>query len=334
MRVPSVSIAFITVLFVLLTLPAGSSATAQGTIDGRSTAEFFSDWKVSSDDPYLAEQWALYHINLPKSTAITGDRQVIVAILDTGIDSGHEDLAGKVFMNVNFSNSPTSEDLHGHGTHVAGIIAAQANNSIGIAGIAPEAKLMNIKVADDNGVCRAGAITKGIYLAVENGAMVINISLELQNNSEELEKAVNYAWERGVIIIAAAGNNTSNTPVYPASSKNCIAVGAVGQNNELAPLSNYGDWVDVAAPGLDICTTAPDNLYRYVTGTSFAAAYVSGLAAILVSTMVDSNSNGRINDEVRQAIENGCHKTDTNNTGYGVIDVTRSLSITDITSLN
>jgi thermitase len=230
-------------------------------------------------------------------------------------------------VNMNFTDSPTSEDLHGHGTHVAGIIAAQVNNSIGIAGIAPQVKLMNVKVANDNGYCRAGTITKGIYWAVDNGAMVINISLELQGFSKELEQAIDYAWSRGVIVIAAAGNDASNTPVYPAFSENCIAVGAVGQNDELAPLSNYGDWVDIAAPGFKIYTTATDNLYGCVTGTSFAAAYVSGLAAILTGSIVDSNGDGWTNDEVRRAIENGCHKTGTDGTGYGVIDVTRSLSI-------
>ena len=327
MRVPIVSIPLVAVLLMSLMLPAGSSVTAQDTTYGRSASVFLSDEEVLPNDPYLRQQWALNHINWTQATTITAGKQVIVAVLDTGIDSDHEDLIGKVIMNVNFTESTTAEDLHGHGTHVAGIIAAQVNNSVGIAGVSPQAILVNVKVANDNGVCRANTITKGIYWAVDNGAMVINISLELQNFSEELEQAINFAWDKGVIVIAAAGNDARDKSVYPAFSKNCIAVGAIRQNNELAPLSNYGDWVDVVAPGFDLYTTAINDVYTYVTGTSFAAAYVSGLAAILSGSMVDINGDGWTNDEVRRAIEDGCHKIDTDGTGYGVIDVAVSLSI-------
>ena len=329
MRVPLVSIALLTLLLMSLSLPDGRPATAHETADLSSSFVFLSEQKTLSDDPYLKQQWALEHINWSQATTITDGQQVIVAVFDTGIDNDHEDLTNRVVMNMNFTDSPTIEDLHGHGTHVAGIIAAQANNGIGIAGMALQVKLMNVKVANDNGACRAADITKGIYWAVDNGAMVINISLELQKFSEELEQAIDYAWNKGVIVIAAAGNDASNMPVYPAFIKNCIAVGAVGQNDELVPLSNYGDWVDVAAPGLGIYTTAPDNHYVCVTGTSFATAYVSGLAAILARIMIDSNDDGRINDEVRRAIEEGCRKTVMDGSYYGVIDIARSLSIVD-----
>lgn len=280
----------------------------------------------SSENVQVARQRALRHINIRHSPSDASGRTVWVAILDTGIDSDHEELVGKVERSVNFTDSPTSDDLYGHGTLVAGIIVEQTNNGIGIVGVAPQSKLMNVKVADDHGRCKASVVAKGIRWAVDNGASVINISLELLDFSKELESAVDYAWSRGSIIVAAAGNDAGNTPVYPAFNENCIAVSAINQTDELSPLSNYGDWVDVAAPGFAICSTVPYNSYNYETGTSVAAAHVSGLAALLFNVTTDGNGNTQLNDEVRLAIESGCRTVVTEGIGHGVIDVSRSLN--------
>jgi len=217
-----------------------------------------------------------------------------------------------VVIEVNLTNSPTSGDVYGHGTHVAGIIAACSNNGVGIAGVAPESWLMNVKVAGDDGGCWASTVAKGILWAVDKGADVINLSIELREPSPELEDAINYAWSQGVVIIAAAGNEGSQSPVYPAYYENCIAVAATRQDNTLAPLSNYGDWVDVTAPGVDIYSSLPGNSYGYKSGTSFATAYVSGLAALLLNVVTDTNGDGKLNDEVRAAIENGCQQVNIN----------------------
>jgi len=120
--------------------------------------------------------------------------------------------------------------------------------------------------------------------------------------SPELETAINFAWENGVIIIAAAGNDGNDLPVYPACYENCISVTGLRDNGELAPLANYGDWVDAAAPGFEIYSTLPGNEYGYKQGTSFAAACVSGLAARLLPLVEDGNGDSRLNDEVRQLI--------------------------------
>ncbi len=280
------------------------------------------------NDPYTTNQWALEQIGVPTLWQITnGDPDIIIAILDTGIDRYHEELDGKIMEEVNFTDSPTVNDLHGHGTHIAGIIVASLNNNKGIAGFAPECRLMNVKVADDTGKCRAKDITEGIIWAADNGADIINISLELVEPSAELEAAIDYAWNKGVIIIAAAGNDGSNLPVYPAFYETSIAVSALRQDDSLAPISNYGDWVDVAAPGFDIYSTLPGDNYGYKSGTSFAAAYTSGLAALLFDIVIDINGNGRLNDEVREVLESGCYKISVTGVGFGRIDAANSLKL-------
>jgi len=259
---------------------------------------------VALNDPYIDMQWALGQVRVTRpSNPVTGGAEVLVAVLDTGVAGDHEDLEGRVVLAVNLTDSPVSDDIYGHGTHIAGIIAASSNNGKGIAGMAPSCRVMSIKVADDRGMTSAETMAEGIIRAVHEGASVINISAEFFEPSAELEAAIDYAWEQGVVVVAAAGNQGSQTPVYPAYYENCIAVAASTQDGTLAPLSGYGDWVDVIAPGFDIYSTLPDNSYGYKSGTSFAAAHVSGLAALLFEVTSDTNGNGRINDEVRVAIE-------------------------------
>jgi len=284
------------------------------------------------NDPYIDRQWALNQIRMPELWQITtGSPEILIAVLDTGIDQSHEDLKGKVMAEVDFTDSPTPDDIHGHGTHVAGLIAASSNNSIGICGVAPQCRLMNVKVADDKGRCQPSAVAEGIIWAVDNGASVINISVELREPLPELEEAVDYAWNKGVVVIAAAGNDGSQLPVYPAYYENCLAVAATRQNDTLAPLSNYGEWVDVAAPGFNIYSTLPDDSYDYKSGTSFATAYVSGLAALLFGVVTDTNGDGWLNDEVRAAIEAGGQQMDIDGVGSGRIDAANSLAETGYT---
>lgn len=264
----------------------------------------------SLDESYLAERWGLTRIEAPQAWQITrGDRSIIVAVLDTGIDRDNQGLSDRIVAEVNFTSSPTSDDLYGHGTHMAGTIAA----------IAPECRLMNVKVADDMGRCEPSVVARGIVWAVDQGAKVINISLVIQA-SPDLIEAVNYAWSQGAIIIAAAGNKGSSEPSYPAYYVNCIAVGGTNENNSLALLSSYGDWVDVAAPGFNIYSELPDNQYGYKTGTSAAAAHVSGVAALTFSVAGDSNGNGIVNDEVRWSIENSCTSIAADDVGYGLVN--------------
>jgi thermitase len=270
--------------------------------------------------------WALEKIHASPSAPGSGNSpSILVAVLDTGIDKNHEELAGRVFAEINLADSPTSDDVFGHGTPIAGIIAA-GDDGLGVAGLAPESHLINVKVADDSGRCLLSALAKGIIWAVDHGARVINISIELKDSAPELQDAVDYAWYNGVVIVAAAGNDANSQPVYPAAYENCIAVTAIREDGTLAPLANYGDWVDVAAPGFNIYSILPGNTYGYKHGTSFAAAYVSGLAALLFPAVTDADGDGWLNDEVRQAIESACDPIDIAGTGHGLIDVAASLS--------
>ena len=276
----------------------------------------------SSSDGYLPQRWGISKIEAPQAQQITkGHRSVIVAILDTGIDKDNHNLSHKLLAEANFTNSPTIDDLYEHGTHIAGTIVA----------IAPECQLLNIKVAEDMGRCEASVVASGIMWAVEQGALVINVSL-CTKPSPDLEEAVNYAWNQGAIVVAAAGNEGTSMPVYPAYYTNCLAVAATNEKDSLALLSSNGDWVDVAAPGFNIHSELPQNRYGYKSGTSSAAAHVSGVATLAFSIAKDTNDNGLINDEVRQAIEDSCSPISATGVGKGLINALAA--VTDIMSAN
>jgi subtilisin family serine protease len=258
----------------------------------------------------LAQRGGVGRVQVPQAWQIAGGGEpTIVAILDTGIDADNEELGGRVVGEVNFTASPTSNDLHGHGTHMAGTVAA----------IAPNCRLLNVKVADDRGWCQASAVARGIEWAVNHGARVINLSL-CTEASPELERAVDYAWSRGAVVVAAAGNEGGSSAAYPAYYAGCLAVAATNESDSLVALSNHGDGVDVAAPGFKVYSALSDDQYSYETGTSPAAARVSGVAALVFSVAVDGNGNGMVNDEVRQAIESTCSWVGVNGVGNGLVN--------------
>jgi len=211
------------------------------------------------NDVYFEEQWGMTKIQVPEAWDITkGSKKIKIAILDTGIDQDHEDLASKIAVNKNFTSSKTIDDMFGHGTHVAGIAAACTDNNKGVAGAGYSSTLMNIKVLGDDGSGYYSWVARGIIWSVNKGVKVINLSLAGDQPSKMLEMAVDYAWRKGVVIVAAAGNEGNSVPLYPAAYQNCIAVGATDKNGTRAFFSNYGDWVDLAAPGMNIFSTTPN----------------------------------------------------------------------------
>jgi len=247
-------------------------------------------------------QWNLRQVQAPKAwDIIPGGQGIVVAVLDTGIDASHPELAGRVVDSLDLTGSPGSGDLNGHGTHMAGIIAARAGE-MGITGAAYNCSLLDIKTAENDGSTDAEKIARGILWAVNRGARVINVSLTVNRSYPLLEYAAAYAWNHNCLIVAAAGNSFSKNPVYPASYPNVVSVAATDKKDALAKWSNRGEWITVAAPGVDIYSTVPGDAYAVKNGSSCSTALVSGEAALLFAGAVDLNNNGRINDEVYDAL--------------------------------
>jgi thermitase len=234
------------------------------------------------DDPQLAAEWALDTIGAAAAWDLRhGATSARVAILDSGIDSSHPDLAGRVVLSTDFTGSGTG-DRFGHGTAVAGIIAAGLDN--GMAGLST-APLLDGKILDDDGVGLESTMLEGIVWATDHGARVINLSVGAQRAcSPAVQTTVDYAWTHGAVVVAAAGNDGTQNVAAPASCDHTVAVGATDANDARASFSNYGPGVSLAAPGASILTTTVDGGYSAQDGTSLAAAHVSGAAALVWAT--------------------------------------------------
>lgn len=281
-------------------------------------------WGQSFDDLY-----GLKKINCPGAWDLATGSGIIVAVVDTGIDKNHPDIAANVWSNTreipnngiddddngyiddcwgwNFVNNTNgSIDDYGHGTHVAGTIAAVGNNGTGVIGVAPNAKVMDLKAFDK----REGYdswIAAAIHYAADNGADIINCSFGGPGSSSALEEAIDYAYSLGIVVVAAAGNEHSDVKdFHPGGYHNVITVSALDNSSSLAFFSNFGTEIDVAAPGVDILSlratgttmgTPLGDYYTRADGTSMAAPHVSGLAALILSRHSEFS-----NEQVRQVV--------------------------------
>ncbi|MDP9986660.1 thermitase [Arthrobacter oryzae] len=323
----------------LIKVPAGRELQLVAVLSRNPAVEYAEPDELvtaTTADPYFDRQYALQNVgqsftntagtvtvpagkndadvDAVEAWGVTKGAGVRVAIVDSGVAINHEDISSKVVDRANFSDTqiltPEDYDQYGHGTHVAGIVAATADNSLGVAGVCPDCSILDAKVLNSSGSGSSSGIAKGIDWAVGKGAKVINMSLGQNVSSRTLEAAVNNAWNQGVVIVAAAGNADTQAQVYPGAYPNVIAVAATDNNDTKASFSTYGRWVDVAAPGVRVYSTLPNyasvlgtqnNLspgYDILSGTSMASPIVAATAALVWST-----PSGTSNASVRTKVE-------------------------------
>lgn len=274
------------------------------------------------NDTSFGSQWGPKKIQSEQAWDINkGDPTVVIAIIDTGISSTHPDLASKRVAGWNFvSNNNNPNDDNGHGSHCAGIAAAITNNATGVAGVGFNCSLMPVKVLNSGGSGTLQNVANGINWAADNGANVLSLSLG-GSGATSMQQAVDYAWSKNCVVVAAAGNNGSTSMFYPAAYTNCIAVAATTTSDTRASFSNYGsNWVDVAAPGVNIYSTYMGSQYATLDGTSMACPHVSGLAGLLFS----AKGKATPNSTVRSLIEQNCDSVGTF-VAFGRINAYKSL---------
>lgn len=328
-------------------LDSEKSASFKNRVDNLSSVQYIEpDYvtKVQSipNDPYYSEQWNLKMLDLSTTwEEHKGSKRVKVAVVDSGIIADHPDLTeniGPGYDVIDEDHDPSDPSIDfSHGTQVAGIIGAVTDNSTGIAGINWDVEIMPVRVMDKNGNGTVSNLAAGIRWAVDNGADIINLSLASSGPSTTLKNSVQYAVDNGVTVVAASGNNNRGQVSYPARYSTVISVGAIGPTKERAHYSNYGENLDLVAPGGDsevstthnntILTTTSNN-YRYypAQGTSMAAPHVSGLAALLYNEGITGPS------EIKQKLiqtASPLDKTGMNNDYYGagLVNINKALGL-------
>lgn len=316
-----------------LTIPQGKNSDLINKFVKDKNVEYAEEDHVAKtletpNDPYFSQEWGLSKIQAPSAWDTThGSSSVNIAIVDTGIDGSHPDLSLKIALasdctiSANCVNVSPVDD-NGHGTHVAGIAASGTNNNIGVAGTGYDTSLISVKVLDSSGSGYYSWVANGIVWAADNGARVINLSLGGTSPSTTLLNAINYAWNKGVVIVAAAGNSDSSQRLYPAYYSNSIATAATDTNDKKASFSSYGAWIDVAAPGVSIFSTYNNGDYATLSGTSMATPFVSGLSGLLFGA-----NPTWTNSQVRNKIQSSADKI--SGTGslwqYGRINACRAV---------
>lgn len=290
---------------------------------------------AAPNDPRFWEQYSLALMQVARAWETSpGSARVTVAVVDSGVGP-HPDLEGRVLPGHNLLDPAGPNDTfdrNGHGTAVSGIIAGRVHDRLGHAGVTQRVRILPVVALDGDGVGTDVGAGNAIVWAVDNGADVVNVSLGGQWASSALRNAVRYAREHGVVVVAAAGNDGGEGVRYPAAFPEVVAVGAVGRDSVPLSSSNRGQEVDVAAPGLGVLSSGWTDashataITQSFTGTSFSAAYVSGVAALLVSK--DPNLSA---ERVQELLEQGARDTATpgwdDSTGWGVVDASGSLAL-------
>lgn len=293
--------------------------------------------------------WGVNQIDAEKSWSISRGMGTKVAIIDTGIDQNHPDLIDNLAGGVNFVQSgrgakvtvdPSAwDDDNGHGTHVAGTVAA-VDNTAGVIGVAPDTSLYGVKVLNSAGSGYVSDIVSGIEWSINNNMQVINMSLGLTSHVQALQDAVNSADATGVVVIAAAGNSgdgsaSTNEVNYPAKYTSTIAVAATDSSDRIASFSSDGSEVEIAAPGVDVLSTTLGGGYGTLSGTSMATPHVAGVAAAMLAAPIvptaDTNQDGRwSNNEIRAFMQVTSDDLGTVGRdvfyGYGLVDAEEAVT--------
>jgi len=292
-----------------------------------------TSFAATGGDPLLDQQWGLTAIGAPSVWSVTRGAGITVAVIDSG-SGPHPDLdanldAGRTMFGSIDSVGVLDIDNAGHGSHVAGIIAAVANNAIGGSGVAPQSRILPIRVLDAQGSGDSKDVYKAVRFAVDSGTKVINLSLGGATESTSLTAAIQYAVDRNVLVVAAAGNGAADSPPkWPAASDLALAVTAVDRNNSVTSFDQRGDYIDLAAPGASILSTA-SNDYKIQSGTSMAAAFVTGAAALLFAAQ-PSITAAQVRDVLqRTATDIGAPGRDTT-FGYGLINLVAAFAELDV----
>ena len=240
-------------------------------------------------DPHWQQAWGPRVVGAPAAWNMsTGKATTVIAVVDTGVDRNQPDLRGRVLRGWDFQNDdPYPNDDNGHGTAVAGVAAAAANDGIGIAGMCWRCRILPVKVLNANGSGSHSNIAAGIVWATKHGADVINMSLAGPNPSTAVADAVKYARARGVVVVAAAGNEGMTRRFYPAALPGVISVAASNSSNRLYSWSNRGSWTKVSAPGCAMTGSTRPVRWTWWCGTSFASPMVAGIAALMKSRRPD-----------------------------------------------
>jgi thermitase len=239
--------------------------------------------ELPNDILYQRYQWNLPMIHTDSAwRETTGNPHVVIAVVDTGVDLNHPEFQGQLVPGYNIvDQNDNPQDDNGHGTHVAGIIAARTNNVEGIAGIDWHSKIMPVKTMGADGSGSVFDIADGIIWAVDHGAQVINLSLGEYEDSAYLHDAIRYAKDKNVVVVAAMGNDNTNKPSYPAAYPEVLAVCATDEKGNRADFSNYGSNAGISAPGVSIASTYPDHRYAALSGTSMASPHIAGVAGLI-----------------------------------------------------
>ncbi|GAA4928601.1 S8 family peptidase [Actinoplanes utahensis] len=305
---------------------------AKDTVSVEIDAPVYALGVPTGSDPYRSQQWDIAKMRTVEAWQKSTGAGIKVAVIDTGVDPRHPDLAANVLSgyDATTNRAGASRDGNGHGTHVAGTIAAVTGNDVGVTGIAPDVRILPVKVLADNGSGYSSDTAEGIIWAADNGAQVINMSLGGPTKVTAVSNAVKYARSKGVTVIAAAGNErTSGSPTsYPGADEGVIAVAATDSADRFASYSNRGSYVDVAAPGSGIISTYPTALgraYASLNGTSMASPHVAAVAALLKAYQPATTPDQIEAALERSAVDLGASGFD-NDYGYGRIDAVAALA--------